>query len=62
MKDYDNRKKNRKDSVQKKYSKKIHNDEESYYMNKANKQFKQKKKHLIEEDYLDDLEDYNDPS
>jgi hypothetical protein len=58
MKDNDNRKKYRKDSLQNKNNKKSYNDEDTYYANRAKKQFKNKKQHLLDEDSLEELEDY----
>lgn len=58
MKDQDNRKRHRKDNLQNKYHKKSYNDDDTYYANKAKKQFKNKKQHLIDEDSMEELEDY----
>lgn len=58
MKDQDNRKRYRKDSLQSKHHKKSYNDDDNYYANKAKKQFKNKKQHLVDEDSMEELEDY----
>lgn len=58
MKDNDNRKKFRKDNLRNKHNKRPYNDEDDFYLKKANKQFKNKKKNLIDESSLEDMEDY----